>query len=953
MKKHPRPLTKLAKRARKFAVPRERAPRVQAGHFMLLRVVRVSGLASRPDLDGVVGIATHFQQERNRYSVTFPTAESLSVAAERLERADVPDEPTPALMLVHREAFHMRLRWRRAEHVAGRYNTPLDDLQADVALAQQLLTVPSSGMPDSQALSMALNQAAELHEHEGRFKQASKLYEHTVSLMRSLNEASAVPDSDLAIDIGNLALCYKRQGEFLRAMELYQESLRLHKTDHTRDNLVALEMRLSEPVTRLRGKGGARVVSDKMKLTEEQGPDAAQRLRKYGNEAFQKRSFDAAIRWYTAAIQAHPDADDAELAKLHCNRAAAYHGLGDPFSMICDATKATELDPEYPKAWFRLGVAHCKQGNYQGGVDALEKASALAPADESIRAEIEDATRRLRSQASTACEVDQISFNKSPIGVIDKRVGELGLEAACPPGTHSRAVHDAYTKWQQGIKACLCLRSIGSRVRAAPQESPMVEGAWGELAAFAHQEQDPLGIVRDLTDAVWSVSETGYACSVFNVSIDGRELSASAIELALQGLAALLTRDDTSWSSELRTKMGRGAIGPQATLDWLAEHVRGTDLTRTASQDKLEATLRVTALFAYVGTNKAGVCLDHEKVAIWAQTHALVQRADDVRRLVLWRALAQFCGLAEVSQPEMLTAAQRLEAVEALRSNCSEAMATAFGTAWPMLWKLQSSQIRYINRMPGRPGVEVSDLTVLVNEATNEWADEEPAVISARAWLNYERAHRTNRDEHFVFMSQAASDYLHAAHSRGPRAAAYDLSRFVVEGANARGLAGGISLGELRAFAAEAAELRRELHGMYEELGYVGQADLALRAVLDKTATRPSNSTLTSAEYTAFVRQELDPEKQSQREQARRARREREAVESSAALRGRPSQTGPRFVAGALPAEDELRCALCQAVSGPTVKLSRCAGCQKVAYCCQDHQRQHWRASHKVACRAS
>ena len=59
-------------------------------------------------------------------------------------------------------------------------------------------------MPDSQALSMALNQAAELHEHEGRFKQASKLYEHTVSLMRSLNEASAVPDSDLAIDIGNL-----------------------------------------------------------------------------------------------------------------------------------------------------------------------------------------------------------------------------------------------------------------------------------------------------------------------------------------------------------------------------------------------------------------------------------------------------------------------------------------------------------------------------------------------------------------------------------------------------------------------------------------------------------------------------------------------------------------------------------------------------------------------------
>ena len=97
---------------------------------MLHRVVRVSGLTSRPDLNGVVGIATHFQQERNRYSVTFPTSESLSVAAERLERADVPDEPTPALMLVHREAFHMRLRWRRAEHVAGRYNTPLDDLQA-------------------------------------------------------------------------------------------------------------------------------------------------------------------------------------------------------------------------------------------------------------------------------------------------------------------------------------------------------------------------------------------------------------------------------------------------------------------------------------------------------------------------------------------------------------------------------------------------------------------------------------------------------------------------------------------------------------------------------------------------------------------------------------------------------------------------------------------------------
>ncbi|TID19951.1 Metallo-dependent phosphatase [Venturia nashicola] len=81
--------------------------------------------------------------------------------------------------------------------------------------------------------------------------------------------------------------------------------------------------------------------------------EEAVELKEKGNKAFKERDWNAAISFYTQAIEKN----DKE-ASFYTNRAQAYIKVESYGYTVADATKAIELDPENLKAYYRRAVAN-------------------------------------------------------------------------------------------------------------------------------------------------------------------------------------------------------------------------------------------------------------------------------------------------------------------------------------------------------------------------------------------------------------------------------------------------------------------------------------------------------------------------------------------------------------------------------------------------------------------
>jgi small glutamine-rich tetratricopeptide repeat-containing protein alpha len=93
--------------------------------------------------------------------------------------------------------------------------------------------------------------------------------------------------------------------------------------------------------------------------------DLAESFKSRGNEFMRSNQHLKAVELYTCAI-----ALSRKNAIYYCNRAAAYTLLNMNNEAIVDCLKSIEIDPNYSKAYSRLGSAYFALGNYQ---DALYK----------------------------------------------------------------------------------------------------------------------------------------------------------------------------------------------------------------------------------------------------------------------------------------------------------------------------------------------------------------------------------------------------------------------------------------------------------------------------------------------------------------------------------------------------------------------------------------------------
>jgi len=118
--------------------------------------------------------------------------------------------------------------------------------------------------------------------------------------------------------------------------------------------------------------------------------DEANRLKEEGNELVKANKLEEAVQKYNEAIKLNRD------PIYFCNRAAAYCRLEQYDLAVQDCRTALALDPNYAKAYGRMGVALSCQNRYDHAVEAYQNALKIDQDNESYKNNLSIAEGKLR-----------------------------------------------------------------------------------------------------------------------------------------------------------------------------------------------------------------------------------------------------------------------------------------------------------------------------------------------------------------------------------------------------------------------------------------------------------------------------------------------------------------------------------------------------------------------------
>jgi len=133
----------------------------------------------------------------------------------------------------------------------------------------------------------------------------------------------------------------------------------------------------------------------KIEVSDEQ-KELAQKFKNEGNALVKEQKYKEAIEKYTEAIKCQ------ESAIFYCNRAAAYTSLQNYEEALQDCKKAISFDPDYSKAYSRMGLIYSKINLYHESENCYEKAMALEPENESYKKNLEIVKEKLKEQKAAA-----------------------------------------------------------------------------------------------------------------------------------------------------------------------------------------------------------------------------------------------------------------------------------------------------------------------------------------------------------------------------------------------------------------------------------------------------------------------------------------------------------------------------------------------------------------------
>merc|ERR1711953_1427148 len=127
----------------------------------------------------------------------------------------------------------------------------------------------------------------------------------------------------------------------------------------------------------------------KREATDEER-EIANKLKSEGNQLMKDKKFKEAIERYSEAINVQ------ESAFFYCNRAAAYTSIENYEEALQDCKKAISFEPDYSKAYSRMGLIYSKINLYAESENCYEKALKLEPDNESYKKNLEIVKEKLK-----------------------------------------------------------------------------------------------------------------------------------------------------------------------------------------------------------------------------------------------------------------------------------------------------------------------------------------------------------------------------------------------------------------------------------------------------------------------------------------------------------------------------------------------------------------------------
>lgn len=121
----------------------------------------------------------------------------------------------------------------------------------------------------------------------------------------------------------------------------------------------------------------------------------AENLKNEGNRLMKEEKYQEALNTYSKAIS-----QDATNPVFYCNRAAAYSRLGDYQSAADDCRMSLRYDPNYSKAFGRLGLAYSKMNKHEQALEAYQNALRIEPDNQDYKNNMSVTQQRLEELRS-------------------------------------------------------------------------------------------------------------------------------------------------------------------------------------------------------------------------------------------------------------------------------------------------------------------------------------------------------------------------------------------------------------------------------------------------------------------------------------------------------------------------------------------------------------------------